>query len=632
MPPNIIYYCKIFDNLALHFIIKQKMNILKKGFAVVLCLLLGNILMAQPANDWMLANQYFNAGEYEKALVYFEKRYDFDPMGSYEGYLKCFIALRQYSEAEKLIKKHIKKSDNDAPLYVDWGSLYEIQLDDAKAKEYYDKAIKELRNDQNSYITLAQKFIEKGHVDKAVSTYLSGRKNMKGAYPFIFELADAYGQLQESDKMIEEYLSIPEVAPEYIPNLQTILQNKLNTDFEGALADKLRSGLLKKIQQNPDEPTLNNLLYWLLVQEKDFDTALMQAKALDKRFDRNGQRIMSLGTLCISNQIYSTAEDCFQYLIDNYKENRGIYTHARQQQIYALDMRITSQNNYTPADLTKLSNAYDEAISELGTNATTADLMRGRAHLKAFYLHQIDEADSLLEVLITIPSITPEDLAQIKLELGDILVLKNEVWDALLYYGQVDKDFKHDELGREAKFRVARVYYYEGQFDWASGQLNVLKAATTQLISNDAMSLALLIQDNITVDTNPIPLLIYSKADLLAFQNKGDEAIVLLDSLAKEFPGHSLSDDLYFKKAEIYAKRSDYDNALKLYNEVTLHYGDDVLADDSQFRIADILENIKKDKPAAMAAYELMLQHYPGSLFIMEARKRFRALRGDKIN
>ncbi|MBL0052532.1 MAG: hypothetical protein IPP29_14000 [Bacteroidetes bacterium] len=86
------------------------MNILKKGFAVVLCLLLGNILMAQPANDWMLANQYFNAGEYEKALVYFEKRYDFDPMGSYEGYLKCFIALRQYSEAEKLIKKHIKKA------------------------------------------------------------------------------------------------------------------------------------------------------------------------------------------------------------------------------------------------------------------------------------------------------------------------------------------------------------------------------------------------------------------------------------------------------------------------------------------------------------------------------------------
>ena len=215
-----------------------------------------------------------------------------------------------------------------------------------------------------------------------------------------------------------------------------------------------------------------------------------------------------------------------------------------------------------------------------------------------------------------------------------IEVLKNDVWEALLYYGQVDKDYKHDEIGREAKFRTARSYYYEGEFEWAAAQLNILKAATTQLISNDAMQLALLIQDNSGFDTdsNTTPLLIYSRADLLEFQNHHAEALTTLDSIVKEFPGHSLTDEVWFKKAKIYESTGQLDSAVIYYADVVSNFPDDILADDALFSLAELQEYRLINKEKAMELYETLLQKYPGSLYAVDARKRFRTLRGDTLN
>jgi tetratricopeptide (TPR) repeat protein len=243
----------------------------------------------------------------------------------------------------------------------------------------------------------------------------------------------------------------------------------------------------------------------------------------------------------------------------------------------------------------------------------------------------MDDAVKLLEEIISMPGIADEFKAECKLELGDILILKNEVWDAALYYGQVDKDFKHDAIGREAKFRNARLSYYLGEFDWAAAQLNVLKAATSQLISNDAMALALLIMDNVA-DSNTAPLLLYSRADLLEFRNDDDDALATLDSVLIQFPKHSLTDEVWYKKAEIFEKKELFDTAAFYFNEIVEKYPDDILADDALFQLANLNENQLNNKTKAMECYEKLLTKYSGSLFVAEARKKFRALRGDKVN
>jgi tetratricopeptide (TPR) repeat protein len=603
-------------------------------FIILLLLLWCNQITAQPAaSNYLMAQQYFNSGEFEKALVYFEKNYDFDPMGTYPDYLKCLEALKAWDKAEKLIKKHIKKTTDVGPLYVDLGAVFKAKGDTVKASEQFDKAIKSIRPDVGQYIQTANKFIDLGNTSKAIETYKQGRIALQGVYPFSFELAEAYASQSNLQAMADEYLDIVEVAPQFIPSLQGILQNKIALDYTGSLSDLFRQSLLRRIQKNSNRTEYNELLYWLFMQQKDFESAAIQAKALDKRLAERGDRLLSLGRMCVANRDYKTAEICFQYVMDKGRDQSN-YTVARIEMINALNKRITLQSDYTHTDLQKLSADYNQAINELGITVTTAPLIAAYAHLKAFYLNDIDTAMQMLQSLIAMPRLTPMFQAECKLDLGDMLILKNDVWEALLYYGQVDKDYKHDEIGREAKYRTARAYYYQGEFEWAAAQLNILKAATTQLISNDAMSLALLIQDNsgFESDSNIAPLLNYAHADLLAFQNHNQEALTTLDSIGQLFPGHSLTDEVWFKKAKIFLSMGKADSAVLYLADIVSNYPDDILADDALFTLADINENRLQNKTQAMQLYETLLQKYPGSLFAVDARKRYRALRGDLVN
>lgn len=587
--------------------------------------------LSQGQNNIELANQYASTGEYEKAVVYFEKWYSNDPYNAYPPYLNCLIALKDYDKAEKLIKKQIKKNPTAPSLWVDMGNLFEIQGKDNEAKQNYEKAIKSLFPDVQQILSLGTAFVEKRKLNYAEQTYLKGRELVNGTYPFSFELADVYAQQQQPQKMVDEYLNVLENNEAYLPNVQAILQNKMAFDLEGGLTDIVRTSLLRRVQRGNAKPIYNELLFWLLLQEKDFETAFIQAKAIDKRNDENGSRLISLGKLCVTNQQYAIAEDCFNYVISKGKQNSN-YVVARMELIAAQDKKITGSGNYSASDLTKLEQDYEITITELGRNQTTAPLISQYAHLKAFYLNKIDEAVALLEETIAMPRISPLFVAQCKLELGDILILKNEVWDASLYYSQVDKDFKNDAIGREAKFRNARLSYYMGEFEWAAAQLNVLKAATSQLISNDAMQLGLLIIDNLGLDSNTTPLLIYSRADLQEFRNQYEKALVTLDTILTEFPAHSLTDEVWYRQAGIYYKKGNFTKAAELWFKVFETYPDDILGDDALYKLADVTEMKLNEKERAQELYELLITKYPGSLFTVDARKRFRALRGDKPN
>ena len=578
-----------------------------------------------------LANQYFSTGDYEKAVVYFEKYYDQDPFGAYPGYLQCLIKLKDFDKGEKVIKRQQKKFPQDPSLKVDLGGLYEEKGDADKGKKIYADAIKNVNPDINQVNLLGNAFTKKQLFELTVETYLQGRKVLKGAYPFSFELAEAYSQLGKYSEMVTEYIDMLDFNPGYLPNIQTILQNKIANDLSGNLSDLVRQSLLRKIQKNPNETNYSELLYWLFLQEKDFESAFIQAKGLDKRIGEQGERLLSLGRTCVSNQDFPTAEKCFQYVVDKGPEGVNYIT-ARMELINATNERITGSGNYTKADLLRLQEDYKMALLDMGKNVATAPLIRGYAHLQAFYLFNTDAAIDLLNETIELPNLKQQFKAECKLELGDIYVFDGLVWDAALLYGQVDKDFKNDALGREAKFRNARLSYYLGEFDWAKDQLNVLKAATSQLISNDALSLSLLITDITNLDTSNEALLMYSRADLLDFQNKDSLSMVTLDSILSVFPAHMLTDEVWYKKAQIFKSKGLFSQAVVLLQDIVDKYPEDILADDALFQLADIYENRLNDKEKAKTLYESLLTKYPGSLFVVDARKRFRTLRGDKLN
>ncbi|MFN4233336.1 MAG: tetratricopeptide repeat protein [Bacteroidia bacterium] len=584
------------------------------------------------SSEEQLAAQYFQNKEYEKAAFYYEKLFEKNPIDRYyQNLLTCLIETENFNKAEKLVKKQQKKNPYALNYTVDLGYVYKREGKMDEAKKVWEKAINELAPNQNQIFELAHAFNNRKETDFALSTYLKGRKILNGLYTFHFEIADIYAQKGNYAAMINEYLDVLLINEAYIQQVQNALLRIYQSAPEDKKNETLKTELLKRIQKYPDKKIFAEMLIWIMMQEQDFNGALTQSIALDKRLKEDGARVFSLAHMAADNKQYEASAKGYQYIIDKGKENY-YYTSAKIELLHVNFKKITEQAKYTKEELIQLEKNYVTTLNELGKSGNTASLMRDLAHLYAFYLHEIDKAIAILDEIVAMGRISPQLKAECKLDLGDILLLENDIWEASLLYSQVEKDFKHDELGDKAKFKNARLSYFVGDFKWAQAQLDVLKGSTSKLIANDAMQLSLLITDNTTIDTNEVPLQIYARAELLMFQNKLEEALKTLDTINLYFPGHSLTDDILMSKARIFEKNQDFENALKMYEAIYNGFADDIYGDDALFKMAEIEHFIFNKPETAKALYQKVLMEFPGSIFVVESRKRIRQIRGDNLN
>lgn len=580
-----------------------------------------------------LAAHYYLNGEYDKAADQYEKLFDKNPNKYYYNYLlNCYIQLKDFKKSEKLVNKQIKRYSNEPGYLVDLGFVYDKGGDADKAKKYWDNLVKNTKTtDQNYYVDLANAFINRDQVPYALNSLKQGRESLRGFYGFNMELADIYKAQGNTTDMFREYLDYVKDNPDKRNDVQTKMLDILADDATGDKGKQLKGLLLGEITKQPDKIVYPEMLIWLHMQLKEFDAAIVQAKALDKRFREDGFRLMELGDVCASNDNYDAAARAFQYVVDKGSTGPN-YVQARLNMLDVQYKKITNTYNYTPADLTQLEANYKQALTELGKSNGTLDLMLNMAHLQAFFLNKTDTAAALLEEAIKIPTFRDKTTADCKLELGDIRLLQGDVWEASLLYSQVEKAYKNDPIGQEAKFRNSRLYYYKGDFQWAKAQLDVLKAATAKFISNDAMDLSLFISSNIGSDSLTTPLEMFSRADLLYFQNRFDDSQKVLDSITTVFPDNDLADDILYRKANIAYRTGNFAKAADYYNEVVTKYPEELLGDDSLYKLASIYQFNLMDNTKAMEMYQKLMTDFPGSVYVVEARKRFRALRGDKVN
>jgi tetratricopeptide (TPR) repeat protein len=586
---------------------------------------------AQPGTEEQLATQYYQNKDFDKALDLYEKLYNkVSPQVYFTPYLNCLVETKDFSKAEKIAKKQIRQFPQILAYWVDLGIVYLKSDNLEKAKQTWEQAIKLVKFDDQVF-TLANAFLAVRQFDYAISTYQKGRKISTNSYPFSFEIANAYHEKGDKTAMINEYLDILEMNDSFIQSVQNSLQTNFSAYGDEKQNEILKTELLKRIARNPDKTILSELLIWMQLQLRDFEGAFIQGKALDKRKKEDGSRIIALAQLFVQNDSYGLAEKAYQYLLTKGKEN-PYYTQARMEYLNVSYHRLTTNATYTVEELNGLEQSFNSTLNDLGKSAATISIIKNYAHLLAFYLHKTIDAIMLLEEAIVYPKLEPTSQAECKLELADILLMTGDVWEASLRYSQVEKSFKYDVIGQEAKFRVAKISYYTGDFVWAQAQLDVLKGATSKLISNDAMELSLLISDALAVDSNQTPLLIYARADLLNFQNQNNEAVKTLDSINSLFPNHALADEVLYKKSQIACKKGDFVSAIQFLESITKNYSSDILADDAIFKLAEIYELQYKDIEKAKEYYKKLIEDYSNSLYIVEARKRYRQLRGDTMS
>ncbi len=576
-----------------------------------------------------LGKQFYGEGEFDKSSEIFEELYKKSKSEEvYEYLLTSYVSAKMYKAAEKLVEKKIKDFPKSTLYPIDLGFVYTAAADEKKATKSFEKSLALLPADNQEIIVCAGRFLKRKQANWAIQCYLKGRKLVHNDYPFSFELADVYRSQDNYSEMINEYLYVLEYGEGYLSEVQNALLNAIGEDPQGRKKQVLKDNLLKKIQENPSNDLYLEMLIWELIQEKEFSAALTQTKAIDKRKREDGQRLMRLSELCLKNEDYDNAAKALKYVIDK-GENSMYYRHAKMNLLKVLNQKITTRPDYTTQDLSELQSAYVSGLNELGKNTFTLEMMQDYAHLLAFFLHQPEKAIVLLKEAIAMPRASVQQIADSKLELGDIYLISNKIWDASLLYSQVELDFKYDVIGQDAKYRNAKISYYSGDFKWAKAQLDVLKAATDRYIANDAMYLSILITSNTLLDTITTPLEMFARADLLEFQNQDSLSMLTLDSLEKEFKSrYNLMDDVSYLRAQIYLKKHLWTQAAEALQK-TYEYKD-LLADDALFKLAELYENVLNDKVKAQAKYEEILFKFPGSIYVEEARKRFRRLRGDK--
>jgi tetratricopeptide (TPR) repeat protein len=597
-------------------------------FTLLIVFLSLNISLAQD-RDVEIANEYFGTAEYDKAKDMYERlsKNNANLPFIYDNYLFTLLHFKQKEEAEKFIRKMIKVSNDNLFYKLDHYTLVTEMNGKAKTEKEFSGIVNDIKDDELLVEKATDYLLKKGLSERAKSLFLTSRKSLRNNSLYVIPMSNIYYKQGNVDLSIEELLSFLKNNPDELENVKNVFQNNLKEEQDFELLEKK---LYERVQKEPNEIAYNELLLWLNLQKKNFSRAYLQAKAIDKRLRMEGGKMMAVGRIAMENKDYENASRFFEYVIKEYPEGM-YYPVARGELIKAKEETIKNSYPIDPAKIHSLIGDYLRMIKELGNNPATIEARRSTAQLYAFYLDNKDTAVIILNEAIKIAQNDLRGRSKAKIDLGDIYLLKGEPWESTLLYSQVEKDMKEDPLGHEAKLRNAKLSYYKGEFDLSQEHLDVLKLATSREIANDAMNLSILIQDNTGLDSTTEAMREYAAIDLLLFQNKTAEALVKTDSMMLKFPQHSLTDELLWLKAKIYLKMGDYQSAVATLEKITTTYPDDILGDDALYTLGIIYEEDLKDNAKAMETYQKFMIKYPGSIFTVEARKRFRLLRGDKL-
>jgi TolA-binding protein len=463
--------------------------------------------------------------------------------------------------------------------------------------------------------------------DYASLALLEAREAMHNNSLFTLELANLYRLQNKRDEMVDEYLNYVTQTPANIGYVKNLLQILLSKPEELESLEKL---LYDRVQQNPQSEVFSDLLIWVNLQQKNFYGAFVQARAYDRRFKKESPKTLEIAQIALNNQDYENADKSFTYVMKEYAGTEN-YLPARLGQIRAREAKVKRRYPVNKDSIRYLLTEYESFISKYPENTNAHEAQLNEASLFAYYLDEKDSAIAKLNQLIKNSRASLYLKSKAKLELGDIYLLKEEPWESTLLYSQVERMQKDAPIGYEAKLKNAKLSYFKGEFSLAQEHLDILKQATTREIANDAMELSMRINENLGYDSMGTDLKTYAAVELLLQQNKTTEATAKLKEFVSD-QSHATSamiDDFYWLEANLEMKQGQFDQSIATLQKIIDNFGEDILADDALFLQADIYQNQLKNNDKAMEIYHDFLTKFPGSVYVAEARKRYRLLRGD---
>ena len=593
---------------------------------IAFSLLLTMSCLAQDTQEIQIANEYLSRGEKVKALEAYQAlvRNPINVPLVHANYFALLLSTAHYRDAQNYLEKNIRR-ENKFSYQLDLGILYIKSGEVSKGDKYFKALFKANSEDVYKMKSAADHLASYSMFDYATEAMLQARTSSHNPSLFALELANLYRMQGKRQEMVEEYLNYVTQTPTNTSYVKNILQVLLVKPEE---LKTLEEVLYTRVQQNPQSEVYADLLIWVNLQEKNFYGAFIQSRAYDKRFRKEQSKTLEIGEIALNNQDYENAIRCFSFVAKEFVNTEN-FLPAQLGTIRAREAKVKRTYPVNNDSIRYLIGEYEGFQHHYPNQSSANEAELSAAMLHAYFLNELDSGISILTKLIAKPKISPQLIAQSKINLGDIYLLKGEPWESTLLYSQVEKSQHEAPLGYEAKLRNAKLWYFNGEFKLAQEHLDILKQATTREIANDAMELSMRIKENTTFDSTGTALKEYASIELLIYQNKLDEALKRLEdfSSAKDSPG--ILDDVYWLEANLLMKRGKFAEAITKLQKILDEFASDILADDAYFLQGDIYEHQLKNKDKAMEIYREFLNKYPGSVYAAEARKRYRVLRGD---
>jgi tetratricopeptide (TPR) repeat protein len=579
---------------------------------------------AQNQDEYNLANEYFNDGEYEKALELYQKLFKANNQVDFYAYriVECYLLTRRGEEAMDFAEKTAKKNPQKVQFEAMKGKILERTGKMLEAEALWNDLIQNKLQTLSDFSNAGNFFMIYQNYAWAKKTYLQARTVLKNPTLFNGDLASIFQISNEIEAATQEYLSMYWQNPSQASYVKSQILRLAKEEH----ADQVERPLIAALQKNPSNVDIKEMLYELYLQISNYEEAFVQARSLDKLKKENGAGVFKLAQTMQQNKEYELSNQALDYIINNY-EGSGLYLEAYFEKVKNFELKASESRPVDTTSLRKAIDNYNALFEKFGRNESLFEAMYRKARLCVFYLNDLKAAISELQEIdkLALPLIKK---ANAKLLMGDVYLLQGDYAKAKLKYHEIEEQFKDTQVGAMAKFKTAQLAYYKGDFELAKSSLKILKENTTSDISNDAIRLFLTIQDNTGLDTTTTALERFAHAQLLNYQKNYSGALELLDSILYAFPNHELTDDILWEKASIYINQNNPDKALFLLDKILENHKEGIYADDALFTKAEIYELALGAKEKAQELYLQLLVDFPASLYKVEARKRIRKLKG----
>lgn len=572
------------------------------------------------AQNEQLALNYFEKGDFEKALIAYEELLKNQPGNNlyFQKVLEANQQLSRFDKAKELIQSRMDKY-KQGNMMVEMGYNYQLQKDEANAKKFYEKALEKIDENPSNVYAIGVNFEKKALLDYALKSYQKAAM-LEPRYNFNYQMAVIYGQQGKTDMMIEKFLEEAQKNPQSSIMIQNQLSRFMNEDAASTFNDSLRKALLIRTQKDQDI-FWNQFLSWFFVQQKEYGKAFIQEKAIYKREPETFSNIVNLAQLAIEEGDEESAMEIINFVLENTQDiDLQIFAHS-----FLIENKIKKA---TEKDYPAINAELELMLKKFGISPYSLSLQTLQAHFVTFNMNKPEQGKAILKKALELP-INKYQEADIKMELADILLFEEKFNQALIYYSQIEEDLKNDQIGHEASLKSAKTSYFKADFVYATSQFKVLKSASTQLIANDALEYFLLINDNTVSDSTQTALKKFARADYLLYQNKTQEALAQFQNILKENKGDEIESATILRLGQTYEKMHDYNSALAQYQNIIDNHKEGIYIDEALYFSAEIYNDNLKMPEKAKPLYEAILFNHQDSIYFIEARRKFRQLRGD---